>query len=186
MKRAVAGVVTIALMALLLWSGTRRQGAPAPVEELPRLETQTAATGAAEARIHGLLASAARGDVSAYLDAFTGPLRDRLAREVEERGRDVFAADLATASRARKSHAVFAAEPLGPDAASVAVEAVYLDRNERQTYHVEKSGAVWLVSGVESLKSRPPSSRFGAPAVYVAPEGVPVPGGVSVETGDDG
>ena len=84
----------------------------------------------------------------------------------------------------RKSHAVFAAEPDGPDAAIVTVEAVYPDRNERQTYRVESRASGWLVTSVETVKSHQPRSKYGTPAMYVAPEGPPVPGGVSVETGD--
>jgi hypothetical protein len=82
---------------------------------------------------------------------------------------------------------VFAAEPDGPDAARVTVEAVYPDRNERQTYRIERTDAGWLVAGVETVRGHQPKSKYGSPAVFVAPEGVPVPaqGGVTVETGDE-
>jgi hypothetical protein len=181
-------------MGALLWSGARRVGPNAPGERtaaapagLPLTEARTGGVSPAEERVQALLASAAEGDVPGYLAAFTGPLKHRLAREVDERGRAVFADDLRRAALARKSHAVFAAEPDGPDAARVTVEAVYADRNERQTYRLERGGTDWLVSGVETLKGHQPSSKYGSPAVFVAPEGVPVPaqGGVTVETGDN-
>jgi hypothetical protein len=122
--------------------------------------------------------------VPAYLDAFSGPLRQRLEREVNERGRAVFADDLRRAARSRKSHAVFAAEPDGPGSARVTVETVYPDRNERQTYRVDKVDGGWAVAEVETVKSHQPKSKFGTPASYIAPEGVPVQGPVNVETGE--
>ena len=120
----------------------------------------------------------------AYLDAFSGPLRKRLEREIGERGGDAFGEDLRSAARARKSHAVFAAESDGDDAARVTVETIYPDRNERQTYRVERKNGDWLVADVETLRSHQPKAKFGAPANYLAPEGVPVQGAVEVETGD--
>ena len=79
----------------------------------------------------------------AYLAAFGPALRERLGREAEEKGREAFAGSLRAAARARKSHAVFAPEADGPDAARVVVESVYPDRNERQTYRLERSEGGW-------------------------------------------
>jgi hypothetical protein len=182
MKRLLAGVVTIVLMAVLLWNGARRDTST-PVDESSLVAARPSTIKPAETTVHALLASAKAGDVTTYLDTFTGPLKDRLSRQVAERGRAPFADDLRNASRSRKSHAVFAAEPDGPDAAMVTVEAVYPDRNERQTYRVEKTDAGWLVAGVETIKSHQPQSKYGAPVVYLAPEGPPVP--MSVETGEE-
>ena len=185
MKRLIAGVVTIGLMGLLLWSGMRR---PAPgatdgsVESAPgRSESHPA-----ESRIQTLLESARQGDLSGYLDSFSGPLRQRLEREAAERGRDAFAADLRRAAAACKSHAVFAVEPDGDAAARVVVESIYADRNEKQTFRLEARDGGWLVSEVDSVKSHQPRAKYGAPASFVAPEGVPVQAeGVVVETGDE-
>jgi hypothetical protein len=187
MKRFTAAVLTVALMGLLLWSGLRR----GPSTTSSSTSTSVASSsrtdegGPVEAAIRALLESGRRGDVAAYLGAFTGALHNRLAREVDERGREAFADDLCRAARARKSHAVFAVEPEGSSWARVTVESVYADRNERQTYRMEQTEGVWRVSEVESVRSHQPRARFGAPAVYIAPEGVPVQGGLVVETGDE-
>ncbi len=111
----------------------------------------------------------------AYLAAFAPALRARLEREADEKGRAAFAESLRAAARARKSHAVFAPEADGPDAARVVVEAVYPDRNERQTYRLERSDGGWLVADVETVRAHRPQARFGTPASYREPEGVPVP-----------
>jgi hypothetical protein len=181
MKRILAGLLTAALMGLLLWSGSRRSSAPAGPGA-----GQSEAAHPAEARVAALLETTTKGDVPAYLDSFGGPLRERLAREVEERGRDAFAADLRRSAQARKSHAIFAAEPDGDDVARVAVETVYPDRNERQTYRVDRGQGGWLVTEVETVRSVQPKAKFGATASYQEPEGNPLQAmGVVVETGDD-
>ena len=194
MKRIVAALMTIALMGLLLWSGSRKGAGPGTTTSTEtgtgtdrgaNLTISTNVPDPAEVRLKTLLDAAWSGDVTGYLDSFSGPLRDRLRREVDERGRDAFAADLKRAARSRKSHAIFGVEPEGQGAARITVETVYPDRNERQTYHLERTEDRWLVSGVETVKGREPPSKFGAPAVYIAPEGVPVQDGVTVETGDE-
>ena len=183
MRRLIAGTLTVVLMVVLLWSGTRRPPEPVVGPTVSKAGVWSARP--SEERIRALLSSAEEGDVSSYLDSFAGSLRERLEREVNERGRTAFADDLRRASRTRKSHAVFAPEPESLDAVRITVETVYPDRNERQTYRVERGESGWLVAGVETVKSHQPQSKFGAPAVFVAPEGVPVQGGLTVETGEE-
>lgn len=176
MKRLLAGLLTAALMALLIRSGLR---APAPgiaagtAADVSSTDANPLA--GAEATVRALLADASAGDVSAYLDAFAPPLRDRLGREADERGRAAFAESLRSAALARKGHAVFAPEPDGPGAARVVVEAVYPDRNERQTYRLERAGGSWRVADVATVRAHRPKVKFGEPASFREPEGVPVP-----------
>lgn len=174
MKRYLAAILTVVLMGLLAWSGMNRRPL---LQENPTdqagIEEEEAAH-PAEAQVQALLASARNGDVNLYLDAFEGPIKSRLTREVDERGRDVFAAELRKAARSRKSHAVFAAEPDGDETAYVVVESVYPDRNERQTYRVDRKPKGWLVTEVETVRGHQPKARFGDQAEYQAPEGVPV------------
>ena len=185
MKKVVAAGLTAAILGALLWSGSRRAPTEKPPTGAEAIVTISDEEGPAEARVKGLLQDAEAGDVSGYLNAFTGTLRERLGREVNERGRGAFADDLRGAAKARKSHAVFAAEADGRDAARVTVETVYPDRNERQTYRVERAEGGWFVAGLETVRSHQPVSRFGTPAHYIAPEGVPVQGALKVETGED-
>src|SRR4051812_2744670 len=105
MKRLLAGVLTLTLMGYLAWSALRR-----PAADRAAPGGVALAANPAEARIHALLESGGNGDVAAYLAAFDGPIRARLEREIGERGREAFAADLQAAAQARKSHAVFSAE----------------------------------------------------------------------------
>jgi hypothetical protein len=197
MKRIIAGIMTVALMGLLLWNGRGRTsgGTGAPEATGAGIVADPGAVNAvanepdpAELRLNALLEGAWRGDVAGYLDCFGGPLRDRLGREVEERGRDAFAEDLRRSARSRKSHAVFGVEPEGEDAARITVETVYPDRNERQTYHLARDPAAgrWLVVDVENARGRVPRAKFGAAATFREPEGVPVQGvPLRVETDAD-
>lgn len=193
MRSIVAGLLTALILASMLVLGARGPGRPAAPDAPSEALGVGGADGAgsAEDLIRGLLRSAERGDVAGYLGAFASPLRSRLAREVDGRGRDAFAADLRHASAARKSHAVFAAEPDGDDAVRVTVETIYPDRNERQTYRVGRSDDGWRVLDVAPIKSHQPTARFGSPANYIAPEGVPIQPeaspqvGLTVESGDD-
>jgi hypothetical protein len=168
------------VIGLLLWSGLRG-GAPGPTDPgaiapgpAPAPEPPSPFA-AAEVRLRDLLDRGRRGDVQGYLAAFTGSLRDRLEREARDRGQDGFADDLRRAAAARKSHAVFAAEPDGPDACRIVVEAVFPDRNERQTYRLEQTPWGWLVAAVDSVRSRSPEEKYGSPAGFVVSEGLPVP-----------
>jgi|GEM_PF-1298827 len=193
MRRLAAGVLTVLLMGILAWSGLRRppseSGAESESESKSRPvagETETKGANPAEDRIRTLLDSAWEGDVTKYLAAFDGPIRQRLEREVDERGRATFAESLRTAARSRKSHAVFAAESEGEDSARVTVETVYTDRNERQTYRVDRRPGGWLVTDVETIRGHQPKAKYGTPANYQEPEAPPVSSGsLTVETGEE-
>jgi hypothetical protein len=174
MRRALAAIVTVALMGLLLRSGLRDPGPGGTAGGPPLSPDSTESAPGPEVRVRALLADASAGDVPGYLAAFAPALRARFGREADEKGRDAFAGALREAAKARKSHAVFAPEADGPDAARVVVEAVYPDRIERQTYRLERVGGDWLIADVETVRGHRPPARFGTPASYQEPEGVPV------------
>jgi hypothetical protein len=191
MKTIIAGILTLAILAAMLFVGSRRI-APTPSADPDGAGSRVeAGESPAEEAVRRLIRSGDQGDVTGYLDSFSESMRARLARDVESRGREAFAEDLRRASGARKAHAVFAAEPDGDDAARVTVETVYPDRNERQTYRVVKSGDGWRVAEVATARTRQPSARFGTPA---GPSSTDAAGpevsrspkvGLTVEAGDD-
>jgi hypothetical protein len=182
MKRLLAGLLTVALMGTLLAMGLRNPGPDRIDGSTPTsLTDESKVPDGPESRVRSLLADASAGDVSSYLAAFAPPLRARYEREADEKGRAAFAEALRSAARARKSHAVFAPELDGPDASKVVVEAVYPDRNERQTYRLERIEGGWLVADVETVRGHRPQAKFGTPASYQEPEGVPV----QIPTGED-
>ncbi len=175
MKRLLAGLLTVALMGLLIRAGLRDSGAGGDPGNAPISSSEESGSSSnPDDRVRSLLADASAGDVPAYLAAFAPSLRARLEREADEKGRSAFAESLRSAAKARKSHAVFAPEADGPDSSKVVVEAVYPDRNERQTYRLERIEGNWFVADVETVRGHRPQAKFGTPASYREPEGVPV------------
>ncbi len=168
-RRILAGFLTVALLGLIVATNARRHS-PAPSGTSSRTGEPP------EAVVSQLIANATNGKINSYLNSFTGPLRDRLAREAGEAGPATFAERLRAASSARKGHAIHAPEPDGPDAVRIAVESVYPDRNERQVYRLERGPDGWRIVEVDTIRGRVPAARFGAPASFREPEGVPVEG----------
>lgn len=183
MKRALAAVLTLAVLGLLMWSSLRRDSIPnagppsadgglGPVSVAPSENVESPIAGT----VRVLLERARAGDIDGYLSQFSGPLRARLEREVAETGREGFATALRAASAARKGHAIFAPEAAGPDAARVVLESVYPDRNERQTFELARTDEGWRVVNVDSARGHEPSGRYGEPATFQGPEGNPLAG----------
>jgi hypothetical protein len=169
MKRVLPALLSLALMGIVAWNGLRRHS------EREGLESQNLELAdTAEGRVHSLLRIAREGDIAAYVAAFDETLRARIEREIGEKGKDAFVAALRRSAQSRKSRAVFAAVQEGDDVASVIVESVYLDHNERQTYRLSRKSGGWLVADVTAVRGQQPPSQFGAPATFEMPEGVPV------------
>jgi len=184
MKRILAGLFTTMIMALMIWPGLNRSRSstnPATDSETgSRFQDRDFENGAglqgATDRIEGLLASARDGDAASYLGAFDGPLRARLEREADERGRDAFALLLRRAGLARKSYAIFAPEPDRDrtGGARITVESTFADRIERQTFRLEHTTDGWLVTAVETARQQVPQNAPGTLATYQEPEGNPM------------
>ena len=184
MKRVAAALITAIVMTLMTWIALSQSRSPRNATKVAEADSRSqdstllasAKFEGATSCIEGLLASARAGDVASYLTAFGGPLRDRLAREADEIGRDVFAVRLRRASQARKSHAVFTPEPDGGsgDGARITVESTFADRIERQTFRLERARSGWLVTETETAREHVPKTPLGSLAKYQEPEGPPV------------
>ena len=122
------------------------------------------------------LEDAQAGDVDGLPRCFAEPLRQRLEREVNEAGRDVFAAADCAAPRWRKSHAIFAVEPEGrPPSGSPSRPSTPTATSGRPTTSPRRPAA-GSSHDVETVRSQVPKARYGMPATYQEPEGVPVQG----------
>ncbi len=184
MNRFIAGLITIIVMSLM--AGTALYRSRTPIDPGTSLTTdsrfqdspfgnQDQLTGAT-ACVEGLLASARAGDLGSYLNAFGGPLKERLEREANEIGRDAFALRLRRAGEARKGHAIFMPQPDGDGSQTVrvTVESTFPDRIERQVFCLEQKRSGWLITEIETAREHVPTIPLGSLATYEEPEGAPV------------
>jgi len=114
--------------------------------------------------------AAKQGDVETYLDCFTGAERERLERELADQPEDAFARSLVEAVESLKGRAVFKGSADGDPEANwvLPVDRVYVNRMERQTYHLVRESNVWRIHTVETATSFQPDKPYGTP-VYEPP-----------------
>jgi hypothetical protein len=185
MKRVVAGGLTALIAIAMIGLGLARHHSPTSAISLTGTRAtrndlgsrlQDSQFAGASDRIEGLIESARQGDVASYLAAFGGSLHERLDEEAKQLGRPAFADRLRNAAQARKSHAVYAAEPeeSGLDRVRITVEIAYRDRIERQTYRLARLRGSWLVTEMTIAHDIVPRKSLGSLATYEPPEGVPV------------
>jgi hypothetical protein len=113
--------------------------------------------------IYAMLDASRAGDVQAYLANYSGQMRSAMEQSVRETGPERFSRYLKDSNSAIKGIAVSDPEPVSVREMKVRVEYVYLDRNEAQTVHLEKSGGGWeivRVDGSERVKTLIP---YGTP-----------------------
>lgn len=116
--------------------------------------------------------AARAGDVSAYLDCFTGGLRARLQKTVEEVGQAKFADYLKRTSREPKGFVVRVSEieTVSANEIKVPLEYVYADRNEVQIHRVTQVGRDWKISGVEQSQRIRTLIPYGAEVFPLNPK----------------
>ena len=160
MKRWIAGIVTAALVLTVLVIARRRGPLP----------TSPSSAEKPEACIERMFDAAGEGDVQTYLDCFTGSERERLERELADQPRDAFARSLVEAVDSLKGRAIFEAKTDGESESNrvFTVERIYLNRYERQKYHLVRESTAWRIRTVEAAAAFQPDKPYGTP-VYEPP-----------------
>jgi hypothetical protein len=166
MKKSLAFLIALLALAGAFWLGLRQQS-PQPTQPTPAnltnpsqpsqpQPTQTSdSTPRPQEQIFSTMFDAAKvGDVQAYLNCFTGDLRTRLQKTVEEVGQAKFADYLKRTSSEPKAFVVRVSEieAVSANEYKVPLEYVYADRNEVQIHRVTKVGSDWKISGVEQTQ----------------------------------
>jgi hypothetical protein len=121
---------------------------------------KTAAT--PEDTVYAMLDAARVGNVKAYLDCFSGPLRDQLAATVKESTEAKFKSYLTTQNASFQSIAVMVTDR-GDEQAIVRLEYVYNDRNEVQNVELKKEGIRWKIFKVEGAQPIKTLIPYGTP-----------------------
>jgi hypothetical protein len=117
--------------------------------------------------------AAGRGDLERYLEQFADPLRSQLARTRAEKGEAYLRDYLARLAGPVKGVAVRLSEKqeLGPDSVRVPVELVYQDRNEVQTFHLQRGeegpSASWRIRRIDAARAAPTLIPYGTPVEQV-------------------
>ena len=114
-----------------------------------------------------MLEAARVGDLDAYLDCFSGPLRERLAREIASRQRDAAAAELQSGEADLKS---FATHPLmppreGEGEAVVTLERIYARRHDLQRVRLQNRNGAWKIVELVPVDRVAPPIPYGTPVV---------------------
>jgi hypothetical protein len=115
-----------------------------------------------EDAVYAMLDAARVGNVRAYLDCFSGSLREQLVATVRETTEAKFKNYLTTQNASFQSIAVMVTDR-GDEQALVRLEYVYKDRNEVQNVELKKEGTSWKISNVEGAQPIKALIPYGTP-----------------------
>jgi hypothetical protein len=145
------------VLSLLLLVVLRTNGWRLP---LPRWMARNMASAPAgpEDAVYAMLDAARAGDTKAYLDAFSGAMRDQLVEVMKENAEPSFAAYLNSQNAAFQGVAVSVTDRPSDTEAQVRVEYVYGNRNEVQSVYLRKDlrWRIVKVAGSEQIKTLEP------------------------------
>lgn len=149
-----AAFVLIAVMGVMLF--LRSGGPPQPDPE---------------AVIHRVFRAAAAGDISKYLDCFTGELRTKLEAARRETGDERFRKDIVESAAGITGIAISrpaATEaPIADGKTALVVERVFRDRNEGQTHVLSFLRGRWRIESIGPATTVKMPIPYGTP-VYAA------------------
>jgi hypothetical protein len=112
--------------------------------------------------IYAMFDAARAGDAQAYLDCFSGPLRDQLAATAKEDAK--FKEYLMNQNSAVQGMAVTVTDHPNADEARARLEYVYRDHNEVQNVHLKREGARWKIISIDGAQPVQPLVPYGTKA----------------------
>ncbi len=127
-----------------------------------RAATRTRAPASPEDGIYAMFDAARAGDTKAYLDCFSGTLRNQVAATAKEDSK--FKAYLTAQNSAVQGMAVTVTDRPNADEARARVEYVYRDHNEVQNVRLQRDGARWRIITIDGAQPLQPIVPYGAKA----------------------
>ena len=112
--------------------------------------------------IYAMFDAARAGDAHAYLDCFSGTLRNQLAAAAKEDAK--FKEYLVSQNSAVQGMAVTVTERPNADEARARVEYVYRDHNEVQNVRLQRGGGRWRITSIDGAQPLQPLVPYGAKA----------------------
>ena len=129
-----------------------------------RAVVSTRAPSNPEDGIYAMFDAARTGDAQAYLDCFSGPLREQLAATAKEDSAAKFKAYLISQNSAVQGMAVTVTDRPNADEARARVEYVYSDHCEVQNVHLKREGARWKIINIDGAQPVQPLVPYGTKA----------------------
>jgi hypothetical protein len=119
------------------------------------------ASASPEDAIYSMIDAERAGNTKAYLDSFTGSMRNNLLQMIEENSESKFASYL-TRNATFQGVAVAVIDRPGTTDAQVRVEFVYGDRNEVQNMYLRREGQQWRVYRTAGAEQQATPFAFGS------------------------
>jgi len=151
-KRIVAFAITAAIAGGALWYSIR-QRSKTPAEP--------------ESAVWQMLDESRAGKVEGYLSCFTGSMRAELEATAKGMGVEKFSEYLKGSVARVKGVAIYDVRATGPEDASLTVEYVYQEQNERQRMSLRHEGAAWRIAAAEKSQRIQPLIPYGKPVSEV-------------------
>lgn len=126
-----------------------------------------------DACVAAMVAAEKSGDVDAYLDCFSGPLRDQLQSRMAKQSRERLAAELRSGAADLTGHATTDLKITQPDAATLVLERIYTQHNERHQISLSRAFGVWKIVEIKPLERFAPEIPYGTPVVPLQEESQP-------------
>jgi len=142
MARLLSLVVTVSILGAVVWW---TQNKPKQVDS----ELQP------DSVIWEMIDACRRGDVDAYLNCFTGDLRERLEKLASEQGKEKFSDYLKEMLQPIKNIALQQPKGFAKGDQAIVADFVFADRTEQQTFWVRRTKEGWKIVGVEATKPVP-------------------------------
>jgi len=111
--------------------------------------------------IYGMIDAERAGDTKAYLDAFSGSVRNDLLQVIKEDSESKFASYL-TRNAAFQGVAITITDRPSPEEAQARVEYIYGDRNEVQNLYMKREGKKWKVFKMAGAEQKDTPLPFGS------------------------
>ena len=149
-----AQVATVALLvAGLGFVAMKRSGWQASAATLSSLLTTRAPAGSTpQETVYRMMDAARDGNVRAYLGCFTGEMQTTLRQIVAEKGEGALESYIRNFNASVKGVALQEPTSVAEREVRIRVEFVYRDRNEAQTYYLDRSGGSWKIARQENAE----------------------------------
>ncbi len=155
MKKRLPAIITVLLIAGAIAFFARRNQTTSTVKTLATPEDL----------VWRMSDASREGDVEAYLDCFSGALKENLRKTVAEMGEAQFSQYLKRLNGEMTGIAVSDFEQINETEAALRVEFVFRGRNEAQKHHFKLINGSWKIGKLDGSEQIRPLTPYGADVI---------------------